>query len=87
MLIDIYLKFREDSLNGFQVIERKQFCDRQTDSRGKNNMCPCPKGRRHKYKQRIATKETHRIGQQKNKTAGVRVMWGSGRGGEDGGVA
>ena len=22
MLIDIYIKFREDSLNGFQVIER-----------------------------------------------------------------
>ena len=28
MLIDIYMKFREDSLNGFQVIERTQFCDR-----------------------------------------------------------
>ena len=27
MLIDIYMKFREDSLNGFQVIERTQFCD------------------------------------------------------------
>ena len=23
MLIDIYMKFREDSLNGFQVIERQ----------------------------------------------------------------
>ena len=31
MLTDIYMKFREDSLNGFQVIERTRFCDRQTD--------------------------------------------------------
>ena len=29
--IDIYMKLREDSLNSFQVIERTQFCDRQTD--------------------------------------------------------
>ena len=28
MLIDIYRKFHEDSLNGFQVIERTQFCDK-----------------------------------------------------------
>ena len=28
MLIGIYKKFCEDSLNGFQVIERTQFCDR-----------------------------------------------------------
>ena len=28
MLIDIYMKFREDILNGFQVIERTRFCDR-----------------------------------------------------------
>ena len=28
MLIDIYMKFCEDSLNGFQVIEQTQFCDR-----------------------------------------------------------
>ena len=27
-VIDIYMKFREDSLNGFQVIERTRFCDR-----------------------------------------------------------
>ena len=40
MLIDIYMKFREDSLRGFQVIERTRFCDRQTDARGKNNMSP-----------------------------------------------
>ena len=31
MLIDIYMKFREDSLNGLQVIEQTRFCDRQTD--------------------------------------------------------
>ena len=28
MLMDIYMKFREDSLNGFQVIEQTEFCDR-----------------------------------------------------------
>ena len=44
MLIDIYMKFREYSLSGFQVIERTRFVtdrrtDRQTDRRpGKNNM-------------------------------------------------
>ena len=27
MLTDICMKFREDSLNGFQVIEWTQFCD------------------------------------------------------------
>ena len=31
MLIDIYIKLREDSVNGFQVIEWTRFCDRQTD--------------------------------------------------------
>ena len=30
MLINIYMKFCEDSLDGFQVIERTQFCDRQS---------------------------------------------------------
>ena len=30
ILIDIYVKFREDSLNGFQVTERKRFCDEQS---------------------------------------------------------
>ena len=28
MVIDIYMKFPEDSLNGFQVIEQTRFCDR-----------------------------------------------------------
>ena len=28
MLIDIYMKFHEDSLNSFQVIEQTRFCDR-----------------------------------------------------------
>ena len=27
MLTDIHMKFREDSLNGFQVIERTWFCE------------------------------------------------------------
>ena len=34
MLIDICMKFREDSLRGFQVTERTRFVtDRQTDRR------------------------------------------------------
>ena len=28
MLIDIYMQFREDSLNCFEVLERTGFCDR-----------------------------------------------------------
>ena len=36
MLIDIYLKFHDDSLNGFQVIERTRFCDGQC-SKGNNS--------------------------------------------------
>ena len=53
MLIDICMKFREDSLRGFQVTERTRFVtDRQTfgqtDGRpGKNNMSPNPEGVRH----------------------------------------
>ena len=41
MLIDIYMKIREDSLNSFQVIERTRFCDSQTDKvpREKNLTC------------------------------------------------
>ena len=31
MLLNIYMKFHEDILNCFQVTERTQFCDRQTD--------------------------------------------------------
>ena len=48
MLVNIYMKFHEDILNGFQVTERTRFCDRQTDNPGKNNMSPNPKGGRHK---------------------------------------
>ena len=29
MLIDIYTKFREDSLNSYKVTERTRFCDGQ----------------------------------------------------------
>ena len=32
MLVNICMKFHEDTLNGFQVIERKRFCDRQTET-------------------------------------------------------
>ena len=42
MLIDIYMKFREDSLNGFQVIERTRFCDkvpREITQKGINARC------------------------------------------------
>ena len=52
MLIDICMKFREDSLRGFQVTEWTRFVtDRQTDGhQGKNNMSPNPEGRRHNKK-------------------------------------
>ena len=57
MLVNICLKFHEDTLNGFQVTERTRFSDGQTDGRtdgrtddpGKNNMSPNPKGGRHNY--------------------------------------
>ena len=45
-LIDICIKFREQSLSSFQVIERTRFVtDRHP---GKNNMSPDPEGGRHK---------------------------------------
>ena len=48
MLTDIYMKFLEDSLNGFQDIERTRFCDRQmdgqTDAWGKKINLPTLKG-------------------------------------------
>ena len=41
MLIDICLKFREDSLRGFQVTERTRFVtDRRTDALGKTMRLP-----------------------------------------------
>ena len=36
MLIDIYMKFRDDSLKGFQVIEQTRSCDGQS-SKGNNS--------------------------------------------------
>ena len=36
MLVDIYMKFHEDSFNSFQVIERTRFCDGQS-SKGYNS--------------------------------------------------
>ena len=53
MLIDICMKFREDSLRGFQVTERTRFVtdrqtdrqtDRRTDARGKTICLPTLKG-------------------------------------------
>ena len=46
MLIDICMKFLENSFRGFQVTERTRFVsDRRTDRRpGKNNMSPNPSG-------------------------------------------
>ena len=52
MLIDIYMKFHKDSLNGFQVKEQTRFCDRRTDEQmpgegGRHNLKQrdlCPKG-------------------------------------------
>ena len=42
MLINIYMKFREDSLSGLQVIERTRFCDKQTDARGEKQFISLP---------------------------------------------
>ena len=53
MLIDICMKFRQDSLRGFQVTERTRFVtdrqkdrqtDGQTDARGKTICLPTLKG-------------------------------------------
>ena len=33
MLIDIYMKFHEDNLNSFQIIELTRFCDGQSSNR------------------------------------------------------
>ena len=47
MLIDICMKFREDSLRGFQLTERTRFVtDRRTDRRTprEKNMSPNPSG-------------------------------------------
>ena len=46
ILIDICMKFCEDSFRGFQVTERTRFVtDRRTDRRpGKNNTSPNPSG-------------------------------------------
>ena len=53
MLIDICMKFRDDSLSGFQVTERTRFVtdrqtdrrtDRQTDARGKTICLPTLRG-------------------------------------------
>ena len=46
MLIDIYMKFREDSLNAFQVIKQTGVwqTDRQTDAWGKTICLPNLKG-------------------------------------------
>ena len=33
MLVNVCMKFHEDTLNGFQVTERTRFCDGQTDGR------------------------------------------------------
>ena len=37
MLVNICMKFHENTLNGFQVTEWKRFCDRQTSSKGHNS--------------------------------------------------
>ena len=46
MLIDIHMKFREDSLNCFSSF-RADTILWQTDTWGKNNMSPYPKVGRH----------------------------------------
>ena len=37
MLVNICMKFHEVTVNGFQVTEWKQFCDRCTSSKGHNS--------------------------------------------------
>ena len=52
MLIDICMKFREDSFRGFQVTERTRFVtDRRTDGQtpGEKQYVSQPFGGRHKY--------------------------------------
>ena len=44
MLVNIYMKFHQDILNGFQVTERTRFCDGQT-TRAKTACLPTLKGR------------------------------------------
>ena len=57
MLIDICMKFREDSLRGFQDTEWTRFVtDRQT-APGKNNMSPNPEGGRHN--KNVTLKQEH----------------------------
>ena len=57
MLVNICMKFHEDILNGFQVTERTQFCDGQTDGQtddpGKNSMSPNPEWGRYNDNNKI----------------------------------
>ena len=39
MLIDIYMKFHEDSLNHFQVFVRTRFCDKSPREITQKNKC------------------------------------------------
>ena len=41
MLIDIYMKFGEDILNGFQVIERYDFVIESKGNNSKSIKCKC----------------------------------------------
>ena len=66
------MKFHEDSLNVFQVIEWTQFCDRQTDARGKNNMSLYPKGRRHNWLSGLGGDVERNCGQMDGQTDGQR---------------
>ena len=70
MLIDICMKFREDSFRGFQVIERTRFVtDRQTDRRtdrrtdgqtpGEKQYVSQPFGGRHNYKFGMETRKAN----------------------------
>ena len=50
MMLYISMKFHENILNGFQVIERTRLRNGRTDIRGKNNMSPPSSVRgRHNY--------------------------------------
>ena len=66
MLIDIYMQFREDSLNGFQVLYSGHnfVTDRHTDARVKNSMSLYPKGRRHNSNSFLSPYEIRPIAQE-----------------------
>ena len=66
LLVNIYKKFHEDNLNGFQVKERARFCDKQMDrwpdrQPRQKQYASNPEGGRHKKKSHFEEKKTSDI--------------------------